>query len=480
MNYVPKEKYSYGREIYAHCQQIGHHFDLYKTALFQTMVTSLRWDDTLKRWRVATNRGDTIRARFLITASGPYNRAKLPGIPGIKSFKGHSFHTSRWDYDYTGGDTNGGLVKLSDKRVAIIGTGATGIQCIPHLGQWAKHLYVFQRTPSAVDERGNKATDPEWAKSLKPGWSRERRENFNAVLSGLPFARDMVCDGWTTISRAMAAKIADMAEDQRTSDQLAKLREYEDYRLMSAIRDRVDRIVENKDAAETLKAWYRWSCKRPTFNDDYLPTFNRGNVTLVDVSATKGVERITEKGLVANSAEYEVDCIIYASGFEITSEIRRRIGISVIEGRHGLSLYDHWKDGFRTLHGLTTHGFPNMFFTGFIQGGVSPSVPDMYDAQTNHAAYIIRETLARGAAAVEVTEAAQDSWVRTLRENAFSNKAFWEECTPGYYNNEGGPEMRSHIGEVYSAGFSAFTNLLAEWRNSGEMEGLALQVRDLR
>ena len=141
-----------------------------------------------------------------------------------------------------------------------------------------------------------------------------------------------------------------------------------------------------------LKPWYRFLCKRPCFNDDYLPTFNRPNVTLVDVSATRGVERMTETGLVANGVEYEVDCIVYASGFEITTEMKRRIGIDIVEGRDGHSLYDHWANGFRTLHGLTTHGFPNQFFTGFIQGGVSVNVTVMYDQQARHMAYIIKQT----------------------------------------------------------------------------------------
>jgi cyclohexanone monooxygenase len=474
LNYVPKEKYSYGAEIFEHCRKIGQHFDLYEAALFQTAVTSLRWDAAIDRWRIATNRGDDIRARFLIMASGPYNRAKLPGIPGIKSFKGKSFHTSRWDYDYTGGDTNGGLVKLADKRVGIIGTGATAIQAVPHLGRWAKQLYVFQRTPSPVDERRNQPTDPEWAKSLKPGWSLERRENFHTVVTGAPFEEDLVADGWTLINHRIAARMAEIPEGELTEERAARVREIEDFRWMNDLRDRVEQVVTRKDAAEALKPWYRWQCKRPTFNDDYLPTFNRDNVTLVDVSASQGVERITETGLVANGVDYELDCIIYASGFEITTDMKRRIGIPVFEGRDGLSLYDHWRDGFRTLHGFTTSGFPNAFFTGFIQGGISASLTAQYDAQTNHIAYIIRAALDRGATRVEVTEEAQDEWVRTLRATTFSNTEFLNECTPGYYNNEGGPVRRSHIGEVYGLGFHAFTALLEDWRNSGEMKGLEL------
>jgi cyclohexanone monooxygenase len=474
LNYVPKEKYSHGTEIFEHCQRIGRYFNLYENAIFQTMATSLRWNENTKRWLVSTDRGDDIRARYLIVASGPYNRAKLPGIPGLKSFKGCSFHTSRWDYSYTGGNTDGGLVKLRDKRVAIIGTGATSIQAVPHLGRWAKHLYVFQRTPSAVDIRGNIKTDPDWANSLQPGWSHERRENFDTVMKGMPFEKDLVSDGWTVINRRVKARLAELRQDQLTAEEVNRIGEMEDYRRMSELRDRIDHTVTNKEAAEKLKVWYRWNCKRPTFNDDYLPTFNRENVTLVDVSVTRGVERISERGVIANGVEYEVDCIIYASGFEITTEMKRRIGIPVFEGRNRVSLYDHWKHGFRTLHGFTTHGFPNLFFTGFIQGGVSANLTTMYDDQTNHIAYIIREALDRGAKTVEVTEAAQDGWVKHLRETEISMKEFLSECTPGYYNNEGGAVIRSHIGEVYGLGYGAFKKTLKDWRDQGDLKGIVL------
>ncbi len=479
LNYVPKQKYADGAEIYEHCQRIGRHFGLHESALFGTMVRSLRWDPSIKRWRISTNRGDDLRARFIVMASGPFNRPKLPGIPGIESFKGHSFHTSRWDYEYTGGDSTGGLDDLGDKRVAVIGTGATAIQVVPFLGRYAKHLYVFQRTPSSVDERGNRPTDPEWANSLKPGWQKQRQANFHTwAFEGLaPGQQDLVCDLWTEIGRNMAAKLAAMGHPELTPEKFMELREQEDYRVMERLRRRVDSIVEDKQTAEALKPYYRFLCKRPCSNDDYLPTFNRPNVTLVDVSVSKGVEGITEKGLVANGVEYEVDCIIYASGFEITTEIGRRYGIDAIAGRDGLSLYDHWADGFRTMHGMTSHGFPNQFFTGFTQAGVSANISAIYEQQGEHIAYIIEQALARGAATVEPSQEAQDEWVRIIRERAVANRQFEQECTPGYYNNEGGgggEGIRSHLGEPYGPGFYAFGRLLQDWRDKGDLEGLVL------
>ena len=177
--YMPKEKYSFAPEIQAHLQRIAKNYGLYDRAILQTEVKSIRWSADEQRWSIETNRGDDIRAQFVISATGPAFAPRLPGIPGIRDFEGRSFHTSRWDYEYTGGGHSGNLDKLADKTVAVIGTGATAIQCVPHVGAAAKHLYVFQRTPSSVDERGNSPTDPEWAKSLEPGWQKARQENFN-------------------------------------------------------------------------------------------------------------------------------------------------------------------------------------------------------------------------------------------------------------------------------------------------------------
>ena len=312
---------------------------------------------------MATNRGDDIRARFVVMTQGSYNRPKLPGIPGIKDFKGHIFHSARWDYDYTGGDAERGLHKLADKRVALVGTGATGVQLVPHLGRDAQHLYVFQRTPSSVDMRGNEPTDPQWAASLQPGWQEERKRNFHRWSpfgDGVVFdAADQVCDFWTELGRNLTARIA--ASEDPTSlgvEQIMAIREEEDYKVMERLRRRVEPSSRTPETAEALKPYYRFMCKRPCSNDEYLPTFNRPNVTLVDVAESKGVERLTEKGIVANGVEYEVDCVIFASGFEISTEISRRYAMEAIEGRDGLSLFDHWRNGYKTLHGMTSHGFP--------------------------------------------------------------------------------------------------------------------------
>ncbi|MDT5134554.1 MAG: cyclohexanone monooxygenase, partial [Mycobacterium sp.] len=445
---------------------------------FSTQVRDLRWDESSKRWRISTNRDDDIRARFVVMASGPFHRPKLPGIPGIEDFAGRSFHTSRWDYEYTGGDTTGGLDRLSDKRIALVGTGATGVQVVPFLGRYAKHLYVFQRTPSTVDERNNTPTDPRWAQSLTPGWQKQRQRNFHAwTFEGMALGQpDLVCDFWTELGRNTAARVLAMDDPASLSPEgFMAVREEEDYKIMERLRRRVGSIVDDPLTAEALKPYYRFLCKRPCSNDDYLPTFNRPNVTLVDVSSSKGVERATAKGLVANGVEYEVDCIIYASGFEITTEISRRYSIAAIEGRDEVSLFDQWAEGFRTFHGMTSRGFPNQFFTGFTQVGISANIAANYELQGEHIAYLIAETLARGATTVEPSQEAQDEWCDRIRQNAVPTTQFDQQCTPGYYNNEGGgggEGIRSHLGEPYGPGFYAFGDLLKEWRDTGEMDGL--------
>jgi cyclohexanone monooxygenase len=478
VGYMPKQKYSLGDEVFEHCRRIGRHFGLYDNAIFSTLIRSLEWDDRIKRWRIGTNRDDDLRARFVVMCQAPLNRPKLPGIPGIREYTGHTFHTARWDYEYTGGDMGGGLVGLAGKRVAIIGTGASGVQVIPHLAQSAQHLYVFQRTPSYIDDRNNQQTDPAWVKTLTPGWQDERQRNFHTAAFEAfgPGQPDLVCDGWTEVSRNLAAHLdATGGWSGLTPERFMELRELQDYRAMQRIRDRVDAVVEDQETAEALKPYYRFLCKRPCFSDEYLPTFNRANVTLVDVSDSKGVERITAKGVVAHGVEYEVDCIIFASGFEITSDLDRRLGIEPFTGREGLSLYDHWAAGYRTLHGIMSHGFPNLFFTGFLQGGVTASTTAMFEQQANHIAYLIRETLARHAATVEPTVEAQDQWCTTVRETAVDNTNFQRECTPGYYYNEGEERIRSFLGEPYWPGFYAMEDLLQAWRAQGDLDGLVLE-----
>ena len=470
--YVPKLRFSYASEIYEHAQRIGRHFDLYKDAVFQTWVTELRWLEDESVWLLATDRGDQMRARHVCLGTGPANRPRLPGIPGVEKFKGHSFHTSRWDYDYTGGGPDGGLSGLADKTVAIIGTGATAVQCIPALGDGAKQLYVFQRTPSSVDMRNNAETDPEWAKSLKPGWQRERQKKFGEAFLGGPIDPAFADDGWTRLTR----NVAELAS--QIPGKVPGLVQIADFKTMEEIRGLVDDTVQNPEVAEKLKAYYNQFCKRPTFNDFYLDTFNRPNVELVDVSATQGVEAITENGIVANGKEYAVDCIVYASGFEITSSYERRLGIPIF-GIGGKSIYEHWQEGMRTMHGLMVSGFPNLFLCG---GGFVFQLGANYahgiDVQAGHVAYTISELGSRGVKAANVSVAAEERWIADQLETkggGFVLGGSPDTCTPGYYNQEGTTQRYRNVRrETYSKGVGAYMKLLRQWRADGELEGLEL------
>ncbi len=474
LGYMPKEKYAYADEIFEHSRRIGRHYGLYERTHFSTRVSSMEWDDAIGRWHLRTDRGDDVRARFIVSALGPMSRPKLPGIAGLESFAGHSFHTARWDYDYTGGDTTGGMTGLADKKVAVVGTGASGIQCVPRLARDAQHVYVFQRTPSSVDWRRNKPTDPEWWASLEPGWQRQRRENFNAISMGRPVEEDLVDDGWTDIFRAISSPKGE--QRPRTREERDRIVELTDFQKMEEIRGRVQATVADPATAEALKPYYRVMCKRPTFNDEYLECFNRPNVTLVDVSESKGVERITERGVVANDHEYEVDLIVYASGFESSPDLRRRTGVDLI-GRGGVHYDEHRSRGLKTLHGFATRGFPNLFSIGISQNAFSVNMTSMFDDQARHIAYIVAEAVTRGARTVEATEEGQNNWVAQLTPPSTGGDGgggFLKSCTPGYYNNEGRSTGGNTFLGAYPRGINAFNQLLEDWRADGRLEGLEL------
>ncbi len=468
---LPTEKYARAPEILAHSQAIGRKYDLYRGACFQTEVTGLRWDEGPARWIVSTHRGDRMRARFVVMSNGPLNRPKLPGIPGIESFQGHSFHTSRWDYAYTGGDCNGSLTGLRGKRVGIIGTGATAVQCVPHLGEAALHLYVFQRTPSSIDVRANRPTDPDWAKSLSRGWHQHRMDNFNILVSGGFQAEDLVSDGWTDIIRKLLVMVREEGASA-IADGIAKTMEVADFQKMEQIRARVDAIVEDAATAESLKPWYRQFCKRPCFHDEYLDTFNRPNVTLIDTQG-RGVERITRKGVVVDGVEYALDCLIYATGFEVGTEYARRAGYEIV-GRGGVTLTQRWADGVRTLHGMHSRAFPNCFVMGPQQAGFTVNYPHLLDEQSRHIAYIAGHCLEQGVRRVEVSEAAEAAWVDTVIRLAGFGREFLESCTPGYYNNEGKLSERAAQNGFFGGGSIEFFRILREWREKGGLEGLEL------
>jgi cation diffusion facilitator CzcD-associated flavoprotein CzcO len=471
--HMPSEKYAHAPEILEQCRRIGRQFKLYDNALFHTVVEDLKWDDAGKHWVITTNRGDRFTADFVGLGTGPLHVPKLPGLPGIEAFKGHSFHTSRWDYDYTGGDTLGApMEKLRDKRVAIIGTGATAVQAVPHLAKTCGKLYVVQRTPSSVDVRDNRPIDAAWFKDIAtPGWQQRWLENFTANQAGGSADEDLVQDGWTDLSRRIRAKIMQLPRDQMTPQNMLAAYEDSDFEKMEEIRRRAEAVVQDRETAEKLKAWYRQLCKRPCFHDAYLGAFNSPNTELVDTDG-QGVERITEKGFVVGGREYEVDCIIYASGFEVGTEYKRRAGFEVT-GRDGLTLSEAWGEGMRSKHGIHVHGFPNAFFVQPTQGAnLISNVPHNLTESGKTIAMVVKHAIDEGAKEVEVTKEAQEAWVALLL-TGFGRMLGSPDCTPGYYNNEGqdpGPGAKYFVG--YPAGATAFFKYLDGWRSSGAFEGL--------
>ena len=465
LGYMPTERYVRTDEIWAYARRMGHHFDLYKDALFQTRVTELRWDEERERWAVTTDRGDEFSARFVVLASGlMFSRPKLPGIPGIESFGGHSFHTSRWDYDYTGGDNTGGLDGLADKRVALVGTGATAIQVVPRVAESAKELFVFQRTPSIVDSRDNGPTDAAWWESLTQGWQADRQRNFDLVLEGKSHDRVLVQDQWKLVwGRPDARSLSPEATAQAMDDM--------DFEQMERIRRRIADIVVDEKTAAGLMPFYGRFCKRPCFSDEYLQTFNRPNVTLIDTDG-HGPEHLSEFAVHFGGTAYEVDCIIYATGFESFAKSPSQSGRYNVIGRGGVTLDDKWGgETFASLHGLYTNGFPNMFVIGSSrQSATTFNIPYRMFIQANHVVELITELSKSGVTSMEVTREAELAWgdlQDSLRGDADISKMVLD-CTPGYYNNEGRADGGVPVVAAgYPGGTIGFNEQIDSWRRRG-------------
>ena len=436
LDYVPRDHYSKGAEIYEHCQAIAKKYDLYDLAVFQTTVISTQWNEEEQMWHLRTDRGDHMRARFVICANGTLSKPKLAKIDGLEDFAGHSFHTSRWDYEYTGNK----LEKLADKRVGIIGTGATAVQAVPGLAENAKELYVFQRTPSSIDIRKDWPTDPNWARKLEPGWQKRRREKVLETFE---------------LSPKEKAKRATM-----TAEEKVQYQENGNIDYMMRIHKRIDEIVKDPVTADALKPWYMFMCKRPCFHNDYLPSFNRPNVHLIDTKG-KGVNKITAKGPVVEtegeSEEFELDLLIYATGFEV-----QKTGIyNKIVGESELDLEDKFADGMRTLLGIHTEGYPNLFVMGGYQASFQFNLTDVLNCQGEHIADVIDYTRKHGYKTVDATPDAEEWWVQEVIANrGKTNRS--EECTPGYYNFEGQHQRRQDGN--YNGGFRKYYDHMANVR----------------
>lgn len=485
MGYMPKERYSTAQEIADYANLIADRYHLRDKAVFHTWVSGLQWDAEDNRWLISTSRGDRIRARFVVVGTGPASRPRLPGIPGIADFQGKSFHSSRWDYDYTGGGPGGALDKLADKRVALIGTGATGVQIVPHLAKSARQVYVVQRTPSPILWRGNRETDAEWFAEYtrEPGWQARMWKAFDAAIDGGTPDPGVVDERGMAIIAFHLKYLREKTNldvSQLAPQDWEELYELADHSAMEEVRHRIDLIVGDEAKAEALKPWYRLFCKRPTPSDDYLPAFAQDNVTLLDVSRSKGLDRITTTGIVANGVEYDVDCIVYASGFEITSSYEKRLGIP-IEGVGGESIYQHWSNGMRSMNSLMFNGFPNLFMVGGLFGlTLSLNYVTSIDDQARTIAYIVNQLDDRGVTAAQPSRAAEDEWMHlqtTLPPagpyaSLFGGSA--ESCTPGYYNQEGiaVSARRDYRLDAFPLGANGYSALIHRWREAGDLAGL--------
>jgi cyclohexanone monooxygenase len=390
-------------------------------------VERTEWDEASGRWTVYTDRGDAMRARFVILANGILTSPKLARIHGMETFQGTAFHTSRWDYN----------VDLEGKSIGIIGTGATAVQAVPELAKIAGHLYVFQRTPSTIDVRDQRATTPEEIDTWQhePGWARSRRARFARISAGR--AAMKANDDY------LAGKIEDFKERKRhdrelSPDELMAKQLDTNFRIMEQIRARVDAIVEDPKTAAALKPYYPYGCKRPTFHDEYLPTFNRPNVTLVD-TAPIGVTEINERGVVHDGVEYPLDVLIYATGFQWMATST----FNMIVGRGGRSLSQKWQtEGTKTFLGLHSEGFPNLFImTGPQGGGGSFNFTDAIDAHGDYVVWILSELRDRGAQIVDITAESEDAYAEHCRTADIATAPL-RDCL-SYYNGHGNAQPGS-------------------------------------
>ena len=476
-DYVPTRRYAWGEEILGHLQKIAARYRLEEDALFHTGVTRAEWLEDEGRWLVTTDRGDEVRCRWYVLAVGILNLLKLPAIPGMEDFEGHSFHTARWDYEYTGGGAHEPLDKLADKSVAVLGTGASGIQCVPPLVESAKHVYVFQRTPSAIGVRGNRPTDPDFHDHLDPGWQQARMDNFQAIMLGLPVDDDLVDDGWT---HHFAAVNHPKTAEGMTGADIARRGEELDFSVMEEHRRRVEELVSDPVKADILKPYYRYICKRPCFHDEYLSAFNAPNITLIDCPA--GIERITEKGPVVDGEQYEVDCIVYGTGFEPEqTPLYRRAGHEIV-GRGGVTLADKWADGPHSLFGMMSRGFPNMFIMPgpFQQSVVTVNYTQLAILGGEFVGRAIGLLEREGVDVFDVSAEAEDKWVQGIVDAYIDASRVMAACTPSRINNEGHPEERSPLVGAYRGGLGdwfGYRERLENWVEAGRFDGLELEVR---
>lgn len=468
--YKPSRRFPYASEIQEHARRVGRHFDLYPRTLFQTEARRLEWSDEEARWTASTQRGDVIHARYVMYSRGAFGLPRIPQVPGIESFTGEIFHASRWNYDYTGGAPGTAPTRLHDKRVAVVGSAATGVQVVSALAPVTGHLHVIQRTPTPLlGDRASAVTDDAWFASLPEGWQRQRRRNFDGNTSGIVQAEDLVKDTWSTTFRAAdtAERVLDGVElSDLDADQAQQARELADMEVMERARRYVRTKIEDPETAALLEPWYGMRCKRITFDDGYLAAFNRDNVSLVDAPGT-GIERIEGSTITAGGQEFDVDCIVLATGFDTGQNASSRTGLEII-GRDGVCLEEHNREGLRSLHGVMTDGFPNLFATGQGQDPIAVNYTSVLATQSDHIAAILRESRRRAASTIEPTSAAVEEWAEVIDRTSAPFRAYQRNCVPSYFNNDGQADRVGALSATaFTPGVLVFSELIEEWRGAG-------------
>jgi cation diffusion facilitator CzcD-associated flavoprotein CzcO len=510
---MPKQKYSSSVEIRTYLESLVKRYNLESRILYRSQVTGLEWDESSKAWKtgLTIRRGPSgkeeknisVYADFVTLASGLFPYPQVPKVPGLADFKGEMFHTSRWNYDVTGGSSDTAfpeMEKLRGKRVGVIGTGATAIQAVPLLAKYAKELHVFQRTPSQVNTRGQHDTDPqEWKEKIaaKPGWQQARMENFAEHLAShkRPGEDDLVNDGWTQLE-AYCAIIGSNRfggiPPEKAQEHIGTLVALDSAHNKQA-RQRIADIVKDKATADKLTPWYPTWCKRPTFSDMYLECFNADNVHLIDTDG-HGIDSVTPTGIVANGQEYPIDILILSTGYRSPvagGDPGARMGIE-IRGREGRTMSKKWDEqGLTTLHGVFTNGFPNLFFQSAAQAAATANYMHVIMVLSEHISTIIKTAISRsekekGAVLIQPSSDAEDVWGMQIAQGAvfFSAVAV---CTPGYLNLEGEalemPPADDHVAmmkkakaAIWQGGLVEFTRKMEEWRKDGKLEGVEISV----
>ena len=454
------ERFAGQPEILRYLNHVADRFDLRKDILFDTRVNSMVWDDDASLWRVGTELGDTVTARYVISGAGNLSVPKTPEFDGVESFRGQVHLTGNWldeNIDFTG------------QRVAIIGTGSSGIQAISEIAKTAGHLTVFQRTPNYATPIVNGPADPDVISAVKANYAQVREASRNHFL-GVPYTqvqpsalavsaeerRRTFDERWNAGGfRLFIDSYQDILFDKKANDTIA------DY-----IRERIHERVNDPAVADLLAPkGYPYGTKRPPLETNYYEVFNQDNVTLVDIKTTP-IESITETGVRTADAEYEFDIIVLATGFDAMTGPLMKLGIV---GRDGLKLSDKWAHGPRTYLGLTVSGFPNLFL---ITGPQSPSVlynmPLAIEDHVDFAAEAITYMRDRGLDVIEATLESEDNWVAHALE--ISSKTLLPETDSWYMGANipgkpricllyvgGAPAYRATCDDVVANGYAGFT-----------------------